>query len=97
MYFHMAIFMYMKRVSVAEARNNLPALIHEAEREPVEIVRRGKPVAVLISREDFDRMPRRASFYAALTAWRDKYKGELDDEAWLAARETSPGRDSPQW
>jgi tRNA(fMet)-specific endonuclease VapC len=33
-------------VSVAEAKNTLPALLHEAEAGPVEIVRRGKPVAV---------------------------------------------------
>ena len=31
----MAINMYMKRVSVAQARNNLPALIHETETEPI--------------------------------------------------------------
>ena len=43
----MAILMAMKRVSVAEAKNKLPALLHEAETEPVEIVRRGKPVAVV--------------------------------------------------
>jgi PHD/YefM family antitoxin component YafN of YafNO toxin-antitoxin module len=33
--------MAMKRVSVAEAKNTLPALLDEAESAPVEIVRRG--------------------------------------------------------
>jgi prevent-host-death family protein len=93
----MAILMYMKRVSVAEARNRLPALIHDAESEPVEIMRRGKPVAVLISREDFDRLPPRPSFHAAMTAWREKYAAELDDEAWLPPRDKSPGRKPPRW
>jgi prevent-host-death family protein len=46
----------MKRVSVAEAKNTLPALLHEAEAEPVEIVRRGKPVAVILSRASYDRL-----------------------------------------
>jgi hypothetical protein len=32
----------MKRVSVAEAKNTLPALLHEADEAPVEILRRGK-------------------------------------------------------
>lgn len=43
--------MKARRVSVAEAKNNLPALIHEAEssRRPVEITRRGKTVAILVS------------------------------------------------
>src|ERR1700683_1209858 len=51
-----AILMAMKRVSVAEAKNTLPALLHEAEAEPVEIVRRGKPVAVILSRANYDRL-----------------------------------------
>lgn len=46
----------MKRVSVAEAKNTLPALLHEAEGGPVEIVRRGKPVAILLSRASYDRL-----------------------------------------
>jgi prevent-host-death family protein len=46
----------MKRVSVVEAKNTLPALLHQAESEPVEIVRRGKPVAVILSRANYDRL-----------------------------------------
>ena len=88
----MAILMYMKRVSVAQARNNLPALIHETETEPIEIVRRGKPVAVLVSREDFDRITPRPSFYEAMLQWRKKYEAELDGEGWLPKRDESPGR-----
>lgn len=49
--------MKAKRVSVAEAKNRLPALIHEAEssRVPVEITRRGKTVAVLLSSASYER------------------------------------------
>jgi prevent-host-death family protein len=93
----MAIMMYMKRVTVAEARNSLPALIHSAEVEPVEILRRGKPVAVLISREAFDRMPARTSFFTALQTWRAENHGAVDDEGWLPPRERSPGRKAPKW
>jgi prevent-host-death family protein len=95
--FIMAIIMYMKRVSVADARNHLPALIHEAETEPVEIVRRGKPVAVLVSRADFDRLPPRPSFFESMMKWRERYQDELDDTEWLPQRDASPGRDSPRW
>ena len=88
--------MYMKRVSVAQARNNLPALIHQAEAEPIEIMRRGKSVAVLLSREDFDRIPAK-SFYDAMMAWRAKYGPDLDDGGWLPERDRSPGRKPPSW
>lgn len=93
----MAIMMYMKRVSVAEARNNLPALIHETETEPIEIMRRGKPVAVLISSEDFGRMPPRPNFYEALMAWRKKHASDSTDQAWLPKRDKSAGRKPPSW
>jgi len=89
--------MYMKRVSVAEARNNLPALIHATESEPIEIMRRGKPVAVLVSREDFDRIPPRSSFYDEMLQWRAQYEPELDDVPWLPKRDRSPGRKPPTW
>jgi prevent-host-death family protein len=50
------MLMAMRRVSVAEAKNTLPALLHEADTTPVEIVRRGKPVAVILSRASYDRL-----------------------------------------
>jgi prevent-host-death family protein len=93
----MAIVMYMKRVSVAEARNNLPALIHETETEPIEILRRGKPVAVLVSVEEFARIPPRPGFYDAMMAWRAKHASELDDASWLPKRDKSAGRKPPTW
>lgn len=43
--------------SVAEARNHLPALIHQAEKTgPVRLTRRGKAVAVLISESEYTRL-----------------------------------------
>ena len=89
--------MYMKQVSVAEARNSLPALIHQTARGPIEIVRRGKPVAVLISREEFDRVPFKHRFYDAMIAWRAENSGDLENDDWLPPRERRPGRESPKW
>jgi prevent-host-death family protein len=72
----------MKRVSVAEAKNSLPALLHDAEAEPVEIVRRGKPVAVILSRADYDRLQRRSEgVWAALERFRAKHDLERLDAA----------------
>jgi prevent-host-death family protein len=70
----------MKRVSVAEARNNLPALIHSAERSPVEILRRGQPVAVLLSHAAFERLQGRdASAWKALQRFRASHDLESLD------------------
>ncbi len=46
-----------KSYSVAEARSSLPALIDEVQEDrPVEITRRGKPVAVLLSSAEYSRL-----------------------------------------
>jgi prevent-host-death family protein len=44
-------------VSIAEARNQLTAIIHRVEAgQPTTISRRGKPVAVLLSMADYERL-----------------------------------------
>ena len=74
----MATLIAMKRVSVAEAKNTLPALLHEAESEPVEIVRRGKPVAVILSRANYDRLRgKNEGLWSALERFRAKH--DLDE------------------
>ena len=46
----------MAEMSIANAKNHLTRLIHEVERgEPVHITRRGKPVAVLLSEDEYAR------------------------------------------
>ena len=46
-----------RRYSIAEARSKLPSIIDEAESgAEVELTRHGKPVAVVISRQRFDRL-----------------------------------------
>lgn len=90
----------MKRVSVAEARNRLPALLHEAERGPIQIVRRGKPVAVIQSQAAFERSrPKPESLADASAKWRDKYRDVLSDDDWLLPRDRSPmgGRKPATW
>jgi prevent-host-death family protein len=65
--------MAMKHVSVAEAKNRLPALIREAESGPIEIRRNDEPAAVLISVETYRRLSakdRKRSVLAALDAMR---------------------------
>lgn len=72
----------MKRVSVAEAKNTLPALLHEAESEPVEIMRRGKPVAVILSRAAFERLRgKQEGVWASLERFRSTHDLDALDAA----------------
>jgi prevent-host-death family protein len=85
--------------SIAEARDRLPALVHAAESgEAVTLTRRGRPVAVLISLAEHQRLTRGgADFLTALEALRAKHDlpaldvgGALDD-----TRDRSAPRDEP--
>jgi prevent-host-death family protein len=76
----MSILIDMKRVSIAEAKQTLPALVHEVERAgEIELTRRGKTVAFLVSAEQHARAPRR-SFAEVLASWREKHGHVLADE-----------------
>jgi prevent-host-death family protein len=63
------------RYSIAEARAHLNAIIEHAEAgEAVELTRRGRPVAVVLSREEFERLrSARPSFGDAYRAFRKRY------------------------
>ena len=64
----------MPEISVAEARNTLAQLIHRAENgEVVRISRRGKPVAVLVSKEEYERLEAgvpKKDFWQMVEDWR---------------------------
>ena len=46
-----------QRYSIAEARSRLPSIVDQAEAGiQVELTRRGQPVAVLVSRREFERL-----------------------------------------
>jgi len=47
----------LKQYSIANARKNLPAVVDEAQAgSEVQLTRRGQPVAVVVSVEQFERM-----------------------------------------
>lgn len=46
------------KVSVAEARNTLPKLLHEVEEDEIIVTRRKKPVAVIIPFKAYQRIQR---------------------------------------
>jgi prevent-host-death family protein len=85
-----------QQVSIASARNNLPALVRAAEAgRPVEITRRGQPVAVLISRRDFERMGGgQGTWWEAIEDFRSRHDlRQLNvEEIFAGVRDRSPGR-----
>jgi prevent-host-death family protein len=85
-----------RRYSIAEARAHLPSIVDEVEAgPPVEITRRGKPVAVVLSPDQYESLiQQRASFADAYRIFRTKYdvdrfglEGEFAD-----LRDRDPGR-----
>ena len=84
--------------SIAEAKNRLPSIIHYVEKGPyVKLTRRGKPVAVLLSIQEYERLSRKYSgFWSALSAFRQNIqdKGiEISDMDFDGLRDTSAGRE----
>lgn len=88
--------MKQQEYSVAEARDRLAELIHEAEHgRPIRITRRGKRAAVLVSEQEFQRSRGRQKNGPgdAILAWRKKHSGmELTDAQIDGWRDRSIGR-----
>jgi prevent-host-death family protein len=87
----------LKRYSIAEARAHLPAIVDQAEGgHEVELTRRGKPVAVVLSLREFSRLRNdRPSFGDAYEKYLENHAPEkigLDDDFFESIRDRSPGR-----
>lgn len=87
-----------RQVSIAQASNSLSALVHDVETGPaVELTRRGKPVAILLSKASYERYerlkPPSTDFWEAIQRFRSEV--DLDeiniDEALEGVRNRSPG------
>lgn len=86
-----------KSYSIAETRQNLSALIHDAERgATVAVTRRGRPVAVLVSAARWNKLAgARRSFWDALQEFRQNVDlAPLGSADWADnLRDHSQGRD----
>jgi len=86
-----------KHYSIAEAREKLSHVVQEAEQgAAVELTRRGKPVAILLSCSEYERLTRkRGSFWESYQEFRRKYSDvDVDTaDAFADVRDPSPGRD----
>jgi prevent-host-death family protein len=90
-----------KQYPIAEAKNKLPSIVHDVEEGSiVQFTRRGRPVAVLLSLDDYERLSRQKNgFWAALQAFRSSMLqyGDvvIDDSDFKGLRDTDPGRKMP--
>ncbi len=84
-----------KQYSISQARNSLPSLVHAVEDgASVELTRRGRPVAVLVSISAYDRLTRkRPDLWSGIERFRAETDLEaLDVEQILdGVRDRSPG------
>lgn len=85
------------RYSIAEARAHLSEIIDEAQAgEAVELTRRGRPVAVVLSCEAFEQLrsgrPRFGDAYRAFLERFSLAEAGVGDEVFATARDRSPGR-----
>jgi antitoxin Phd len=87
-----------QRYSIAEARNRFTAIVRQAEREsPVELTRRGKPVAVILSIQEYRRLSGASGgFWQAFTKFKNKVNLaalEIEPATFGRLRDRSLGRE----
>lgn len=97
MYIIMYIHAMSRRYSIADARTSLPTIVDKAEAgERVELTRRGKPVAVVISLREFERLrgdrPRFSEAYKKFVDDHSLAEIGLEDDFAATTRDRSPGR-----
>ena len=84
--------------SIAEARDNLSALVRQAESEdPIELTRHGKSVAVLLAKKTFDRLTAPERFADALRRFRMKQDMRalgITRDTFAGLRSSEVGRDT---
>jgi prevent-host-death family protein len=88
-----------RRYSIAEARHDLAALVHELEgRDFIELTRRGEPVAIMLSLREYRRLAAgRDRFGDAYRAFRGKVDLPglgIEPEVFEGVRDPSPGREA---
>ncbi|MHC4392851.1 MAG: type II toxin-antitoxin system Phd/YefM family antitoxin [Planctomycetota bacterium] len=90
--------MVKRTFSIAEARNRFAELVHEAEAGvPIEVTRRGRPVAVVLSVSDYQRLTGTSGgFLKALATFRHGVdEGELEGlaQTFEGTRDRTSGRE----
>ncbi len=81
----------MCKATIYEARNNFSSLVKLAESgEPVELTRHDKPVAVIISYDEYEKSKPKESFFSKLEKLKAEYADVLDDEGFPIPEDEYP-------
>lgn len=92
--------------SVAEARDQFAALIHqvEAHKQPIQVTRRGEPVAVILAQGEYERLQERLrsspALWQAYLDWREEWgvdEWEDDIDPFADVRDRSPVPERNLW
>ncbi len=88
----------MQTYSIAQARNQLPSLVHEVEGgSAVQLTRRGKAVAVVLGFHNYERLKTGGGFRRAYEQLREEFdfdKMAIDpEEVFSRDRDEGPGRE----
>jgi prevent-host-death family protein len=84
--------------TIADAKNKLPAIIHSVETgQAVKLTRHGRPVAILMSIKDYQRISlKKEGYWSALGSWRKNVEKEgivITGEEFENIRDYSLGRE----
>lgn len=89
----------LPQYSIAQARDHLTQLVHTVEQgSSIEITRRGKRVAVIVSAEEYDRLASsKSDFWTSLVNFRERLvqdSVDIDpDEVFKDVKDRSSGRE----
>ncbi|MBU2620739.1 MAG: type II toxin-antitoxin system Phd/YefM family antitoxin [Proteobacteria bacterium] len=83
--------------TIVDAKNKLPSIIHSVESgQPVKLTRHGRPVAVLLSIKDYQRLSRKkVGYWSALNSFRKHMEKEsifFTEKDFENIRDNSSGR-----
>ena len=91
--------------SIAEARNRFAALVRQVEQaqSPVQVTRRGQPVAVILSQEEYEQLlarPPQRDFGTAYQEYRERWQDvamDIEEDIWEDVRDRTPPREDNPW
>lgn len=91
--------------SIAEARDRFAALIRQVEQaqSPVQVTRRGQPVAVILSQEEYETLlarPPQRDFWTAYQEYKERWQGvamDIEEDIWEDVRDRTPPHEDNPW
>lgn len=91
----------MQSYSIAQARDKFATIVHDVEKfAPVEVTRRGKPIAFIVSAAEYARLQHgRQDFWDAVLEFRQSVDWEAhdNDDVFADVRDRTIGSEANPW